>query len=145
MDDICQDLYLVLLEKPEAELLKVYNSGYIKWYIVRTLLNMVRSPRHPLAKQYAVLETLPGNFDQAADEAASEAIQQQGISCEADAADVLADTMRRLYWYDAKLFELWCKRPSCRAIAKKTGISHREVLRVINRIKKDIKTHGNLN
>lgn len=146
VDDICQDLYLILLEKPESELMQVYNSGYIKWYIVRTLVNMVRSPRHPLHKQYAVFDSLPDEVENVLTESADDAIEQQGIRCEADASAVLSDTLQRLYWYDARLFQLWCQKQSCRRISRQTGISHREVLRVINRIKKQIKQeHGNTN
>lgn len=144
VDDICQDLYLILLEKPADELMKVYNSGYIKWYIVRTLSIMIRSPRHPLYKQYQQLADLPQALRDTIDESALQAIEAEGLNgkqveCEADAIAILESTLHRLYWYDRDLFRMWMGKRSCRAIARQTGISHREVLRVIKKVQNEIK------
>jgi len=145
IDDICQDRYLILLEKPAEELMRVYNSGYIKWYIIRTLSIMIRSPRHPLYRQYASFDSLPDTIGEAAEDAALQAIEAEGLNgkqveCEADAIAILESTLHRLYWYDRDLFRMWMGKRSCRAIARQTGISHREVLRVIKKVQNEIKS-----
>lgn len=41
LEDLAQDIYLILLEDDKVE--RLYNEGKLKYYIVRIVLNQVRS------------------------------------------------------------------------------------------------------
>ena len=42
-DDLRQEMFMVLLEMPEQKLKDRYSEGSLKWYLIRTMLNMIKS------------------------------------------------------------------------------------------------------
>ena len=51
-EDLKQEVFLVLCEMEEERLLQMYNDGYLKFFIVRTILNMVKSDRSNFARTF---------------------------------------------------------------------------------------------
>ncbi len=42
-DDLFQELMIILLEYNETKLIDIYNKGYYKWFLVKTLTNQFNS------------------------------------------------------------------------------------------------------
>ena len=51
-DDLRQEIFQVLCELPEERLLEMHREGWLKWFIVRTMLNMIKSDRSTFHKLF---------------------------------------------------------------------------------------------
>jgi hypothetical protein len=51
-DDLRQEVFLVLCEMDEERLLKMYEDGYLKYFVVRTIVNMAKSDRSNFARTF---------------------------------------------------------------------------------------------
>ena len=51
-DDLFQELMVILLEYNEQKLIDIYNKGYYKWFLVKTLTNQFNSNSSPFNKKY---------------------------------------------------------------------------------------------
>jgi len=44
-DDLRQEMFMVLCEMDEAKFMNMHTNGFIKFYLVRTMLSMIKSDR----------------------------------------------------------------------------------------------------
>jgi len=44
-DDLRQEMFMVLCEMDEAKFMSMHNGGFLKFYLVRTMLSMIKSDR----------------------------------------------------------------------------------------------------
>lgn len=61
-DDLAQDLYISLLEKPDDQILKLYESGQLNYFIVGMIRHNIISKTSPFYKQYKKFQDLTDSF-----------------------------------------------------------------------------------
>lgn len=121
-DDLRQEVFLVLCEMEEDRLLKMFNDGYLKYFIVRTILNMAKSDRSNFArtfrKVYAEVED----------------------NCQVEEYDdslnlKLYRAMDVLHWYEKEIFKLYSESGNLLQISRETKIPYRSLLKTIKKVK----------
>jgi hypothetical protein len=121
---------LILLEYDKEKLLSIYNKGYYKWFLVKTLTNQFNSNSSPFAKKYR-----PKEIDFI-------------LTCEYDHnIDILIDKidkqLNKLHWYDRELFKAYVESGSYRKLSKQTDIPFNSISRTVNYVKTYIRDHCN--
>ena len=129
-EDLFQELMLILLEYDKEKLLSIYNKGYYKWFLVKTLTNQFNSNSSPFAKKYR-----PKEIDFI-------------LTCEYDHnIDILIDKidkqLNKLHWYDRELFKAYVESGSYRKLSKQTDIPFNSISRTVNYVKTYIRDHCN--
>ena len=131
-DDLIQEMALQLLEMPDRKGQEINAGGYLRFYVVRSLLNMATSKRSNFAKKYNLFNhtnELP------------ELTDTEGYDYEKEldirTVEVL---MEELYWYDREILKLWIEEGSYRKVAKKVGIPFKSIG---NSVKKSLETLRN--
>lgn len=51
-DDVCQEIYLILLEMPEEEIVQLFNNNQLNFYIVKIIKNQLLSTTSKVFKLY---------------------------------------------------------------------------------------------
>ena len=132
--ELYQFYFLTILQKPDEQIEKIYNDGYIQFWTIRLLYLCVNGNRHPFGQSriydhYDVYELdFPEEPDLLFEREQEEQIEQKRIN-------QINQVTETAYFYERELFKLWCSGMSARAIHRKTDISVREVLRVIKLMK----------
>lgn len=57
MDDLCQMVYLILLEYDETKIADLWENGQINFFIARILLNQYKSTNSPFYKLFRKYES----------------------------------------------------------------------------------------
>ena len=52
MEDLCQMVYLILLEYDDAKIMDLWDNGQINFFLARILLNQYRSTNSPFYKLF---------------------------------------------------------------------------------------------
>jgi DNA-directed RNA polymerase specialized sigma24 family protein len=134
-DDLQQEILLVLFEKPEAKILDAHSKGYLRFYVVRIIMNFYSSKTTGFYSKYRHLdETTPLDFDihddtvpkdDTAIEALEAAIERMGQSTE--------------FPYDQKLLQLHLQLKTKKKVSRATGIPYRTVCHNLDEIYKRLK------
>lgn len=124
-EDLKSELFLIICEIEENKLLQLYNRKELKFYIVRIMLNIVRSSKNNFYKNYR-------NFDQYNNE---EKPDEQYEPVE------IMKYFENLYWYQKEILRLYTFEFNKNAsmLSRATGIPYMSIIRTINQIKKDLK------
>lgn len=123
-DDVLQHTFLELLERPEQEIIDLHKRGKLTAYIAKMLYNMVYwqgSSFNRQAIKEVILETLPEIVEEELEE--------------------IIVPMNKLYWYDAKLLELYAEHGTYRKVAEITGIEYSGICKTVQRARKILKKH----
>lgn len=126
-EDLRQEMFLVLCEASEEKLLKMYLDGWVKFFLVRTMLNMVKSDRSTFYKKFRQVFTeyteknthyseINANFDEHINKAAN---------C--------------LHWYEKEILKLYAEKRNIVQISKETKIPYRSLFKTINKAKHKMK------
>jgi len=68
-DDLRQEVFLLLCEMDEEKLVGMYEQGYLKYFIVRTILNMAKSDRSNFYRKFRqVYQEIPVTYELPKDE-----------------------------------------------------------------------------
>jgi len=129
-DDLFQELMLILLEYDKEKLLSIYNKGYYKWFLVKTLTNQFNSNSSPFAKKYRPKEidfVLTSEYDHNID----------------ILIDKIDKQLNKLHWYDRELFKAYVESGSYRKLSKQTDIPFNSISRTVNYVKTYIRDHCN--
>ena len=134
-DDLQQEILLVLFEKPEAKILDAHSKGYLRFYVVRIIMNFYSSKTTGFYSKYRHLDdTTPIDFDLEDDHtpkdesnliALEAAIQRMGESSE--------------FPYDKKLLELHLQLKTKKKVSRATGIPYRTVCHNLDEIYKRLR------
>lgn len=62
-DDLSQDLYISLLEKPDDQIIKLYESEQLNYFIVGMIRHNIISKTSPFYKQYKKFQDLTDSLD----------------------------------------------------------------------------------
>lgn len=121
-DDLRQEVFLVLCEMDEERLFKMYSDGYIKFFIVRTILNMAKSDR--------------SNFSRTFRKVYSEIEDRYCVEEYDDSINLkLTRSMEILHWYEKEIFKLYAESGNLLQISRETKIPYRSLLKTIKKVK----------
>lgn len=121
-DDLRQEVFLVLCEMDSDRLMQMFNDGYLKYFIVRTILNMAKSDRSNFSKTFRkVYEEVGDNMH---DETYDESLTQK-----------LYKSMEVLHWYEREIFKLFSESGNLLQVSRDTKIPYRSLLKTIKKVK----------
>jgi len=121
-DDLRQEVFLVICEMEEDRLLQMFNDGYLKYFIVRTILNMAKSDRSNFSRTFRrVYEEVSDNYQVE--------VYDESIS------DKLRKSMEVLHWYEKEIFRLYSESGNLLQVSRDTGIPYRSLLKTVKKVK----------
>ena len=127
-DDLFQELMVILLEYNEQKLIDIYNKGYYKWFLVKTLTNQFNSNSSPFNKKYR-----PKDIDYIITDSYDHSIDIM--------IDKVNNKLNQLHWYDRELFKAYIESGSYRKLSKQTDIPFNSISRTINNVKNYIRNN----
>lgn len=114
-EDLKQEVITIVCGWDEDKIKNLHERGELEFYVVRVILNQIKSDRSPFYKYYRQrFAELPRNI-------IDESIESERVINEA-LEDYTMEQIDRLYWYDKEMVKLYLKLGSFRAIEKDTGI-----------------------
>jgi len=129
-DDLRQEIFLVLAEMDEALLIQRFNEGWLRYYIVRTMLNMIKSDRSTFFNRFR------RGFEELGD--VGERIADEGQEGEDKS---LEGHLSQLHWYERKLIEIYSENGrNVAKISRETGIPYRSLFKTIKKTKAVLKS-----
>jgi len=116
---------LVLCEMNEEKLFEMFEQGYLKYFIVRTILNMAKSDRSNFYKKFRQLyQEIPLSYEVKKEEYDETLVEK------------LEEGMQVLHWYEAELLKLYAENgKNLLAISRDTKIPYRSLLKTIRKAK----------
>jgi len=129
--DLKAEVFLVLCEMENDKLVGMFERNELKFYIVRIMLNMIKSDRSTFYKNYR-------NY--------TEFVDQDFVSDDYDNTNMfekLEANMDGLHWYNKEILKLYAIdfKKNAKELSRKTGIPYMSIIRTINKTKKQMKTN----
>ncbi len=117
----------------EPKLVGMYNRNELKFYIVRIMLNMIKSDRSTFYKNYRNHIEFTGN------EGAKELNKLNEEPTEL--FEKLERNLEDLHWYNKEILKLYAIdfKKNAKELSRKTGIPYMSIVRTINKTKKLMK------
>jgi hypothetical protein len=142
-DDLRQEMFLVICELEEGRLLKMHAEGWVKFFLVRTMLNMVKSDRSTFFKKFR--QTF---LELSSNHSAGVELLTNFESSEVVETNVIA-AVESLPWYDRELLKLYAEDKNIAKLSKDTRIPYRSLFKTITKAKIKVrkamqKTQGRL-
>jgi len=130
--DLKAEVFLVLCEMNEEKLIGMYERNELKFYIVRVMLNMIKSDRSNFYKSYR-------NYTEYVDNDTEAIVDFDKL----DLVDKLEKNLEGLHWYNAAILKLYAIdfKKNAKELSRKTGIPYMSIVRTINKTKKQMKTN----
>lgn len=130
--DLKAEVFLVLCEMNEEKLIGMYERNELKFYIVRTMLNMIKSDRSNFYKSYR-------NYTEYVDNDTEVIVDFDKL----DLVDKLEKNLEGLHWYNKEILKLYAIdfKKNAKELSRKTGIPYMSIVRTINKTKKQMKTN----
>ena len=130
-DDLRQEIFQVLCEQTDEKLQEMHRGGWLKYFIVRTMLNMIKSDRSTFFYKFR------RTFTEVSEEMAQE--RETVENYERDQKRV-KEGIAGLHWYEAKLIEIYATNgQNIAKISRDTGIPYRSLFKTIKRVKEKLK------
>jgi len=138
-EDLKQEIILIVCEWPEDRITEMYDRNQLEFFVVRTILNQVKSNTSPFAKKYRrfflslseyIINLQDRDDSGRISKLHTNIIKQASIN----AVDIeerieredfelkVVSEVDNLYWYNAELVKLYMKHGNYRAIQKETRI-----------------------
>lgn len=121
-DDLRQEVFLVLCEMDEDRLLKMYSDGYLKYFVVRTIVNMAKSDRSNFARTFRKVYEEVGDLGSV--EPYDESLTEK-----------LNYSLKVLHWYEKEIFRLYSECGNLLQVSRDTKIPYRSLLKTIKKVK----------
>jgi hypothetical protein len=130
--DLKAEVFLVLCEMNEEKLIGMYERNELKFYIVRVMLNMIKSDRSNFYKSYR-------NYTEYVDNDTEAEVNFD----KSDLVDKLEKNLEGLHWYNKEILKLYAIdfKKNAKELSRKTGIPYMSIVRTINKTKKQMKTN----
>jgi len=127
--DLKAEVFLVLLEMDEKKLIGLYERKEIRFYIVRTMLNMIKSDRSQFWKKYR-------NYTEYEGKEQIE-IEQNNV------IDIMEWGIENLHWYQKEILNLYTFEfnKNAKELSRKTGIPYMSIIRTLKQTKTELKKH----
>lgn len=138
-DDLRQEMFLVLCEMPEEKLLQMHRDGYLKFFVVRTMLNMAKSDRSTFYNTFRKVYT---EFD-----SYHEKPEQPDQEFE-ELSSKLRKSLDVLHWYEKEIFRLYSENgKNILKLSRDTKIPYRSLFKTVRKVrtylKFKIRNHAN--
>jgi DNA-directed RNA polymerase specialized sigma24 family protein len=132
-DDLLQEIALLVLEMPEEKWNTINEGGWLKFYVVRTMLNMATSPRSTFARKHGLHQK---NIQIA------DIPEAKGYDWDKeDDLTIIEHLLDSYHWYDKAMIQLWLKEGSYRKAGKRVDIPFKSVgntvRKTLNNLRKD--------
>jgi hypothetical protein len=121
-DELRQEVFLVLCEMDEDRLLQMFNDGYLKFFIVRTILNMAKSDRSNFSKTFRKV------YEEVSDNCTEEPYDET-------LSHKLDKSMEVLHWYEREILKLFAESGNLLQVSRDTGIPYRSLLKTVKKVK----------
>ena len=119
-DDLIQEVALVLLEMDDEKWLEINEGGYLRWYVIRTMINMATSDRSSFHRKHKIRATDFQELD--------ELIHINDYDSEREETLLILESILDTYhWYDRDMLKLYFKEGSYRKVEAATGIPFKSV------------------
>jgi hypothetical protein len=129
-DDLKQEIFLVLCEMNDERLCGMWTSGYLKYFVVRTMLNMAKSDRSTFFNMFRK------SFSEYCDNY-EKADEISGVDEEMDGK--LKKSMGELHWYEKNLFEHYAENGrNILKLSRDTKIPYRSLFKTVTKVKKKL-------
>lgn len=130
-EDLRSEMFLVLCEMDEARLVTMYENGYLKFFLVRTMLNMIKSDRSSFhAKFRRNFNELTNTIDKP--DHTNEDNIELGLK--------LDKALVPLHWYEKKVLEEYADNgQNILALSRDTEIPYRSLTKTIKKVKTFLK------
>lgn len=127
--DLKVEVFLVLLEMPEEKLFGLYERNEIRFYIVRTMLNMIKSDRSQFWKKYR-------NYSEYNVKEVAEAEDNCIIS-------LMENGVENLHWYQKEILRLYTFdfNKNAKELSRQTGIPYMSIIRTLKQTKTELKKY----
>ena len=127
--DLKVEVFLVLLEMDSEKLLGMYERNEIRFYIVRTMLNMIKSGRSQFWKKYR-------NYTEYKEKDIAEIDRKSVI-------DVMEKGIEKLHWYQKEILKLYAFdfNKNAKELSRHTGIPYMSIIRTLKQTKTELKKH----
>jgi hypothetical protein len=127
--DLKAEVFLILCEMEEEKLIGLYERNELKYYMVRIMLNMIKSDRSSFFKNYRNYVELLENDVEVVEADPSETYEKIELH------------LQNLHWYNRELFKLYALdfKKNAKELSRKTGIPYMSIVRSINKTKAEIK------
>jgi len=135
--ELYQYFFLLLLEKDDAYVEKLHNDGYLQWWAIKVLHTAINGNRHPF-QQNRIYDNQDVYDIHLQEEECDHLVEQEDYVQEIKKLKAYDFIVDNSHWYERELFKMWMQGNSARALHRKTGISVREILRVIKVMKEQI-------
>jgi len=130
-DDLRQEIFTVLCELPEERLLGMHAQGWLKWFLVRTMLNMIKSDR----------STFFNKFRRGMDEWNERMeVKDQGEDATEETIEKMQEKMGELHWYASKVMELYADGGNIMKLSRETHIPYRSLLKTVSKTRRKLRT-----
>ena len=130
VDDVRQDLFEILLTTDEERIMHLHNTGKMRFYIVRIIINLSRQERNVVFKNYRPphseyeCEDLPDDFN---DPVVIKHERKRLLEFEKERWQAIA----KLHWYEWEVFKLWIELGSLQKVADYTNINHNSLKKTV--------------
>ena len=127
--DLKAEVFLILCEMEEEKLIGLYERNELKYYMVRIMLNMIKSDRSSFFKNYRNYVELLENDVEVIEADPSETYEKIELH------------LQNLHWYNRELLKLYALdfKKNAKELSRKTGIPYMSIVRSINKTKAEIK------
>ncbi|CAB4121991.1 hypothetical protein UFOVP19_35 [uncultured Caudovirales phage] len=127
--DLKVEVFLVLLEMDDIKLFGMYERNEVRFYIVRTMLNMIKSDRSQFWKKYR--NHIEYNIKEIA-----EPIENSVI-------DIMEQGIENLHWYQKEILRLYTFdfNKNAKELSRNTGIPYMSIIRTLKQTKTELKKH----
>jgi DNA-directed RNA polymerase specialized sigma subunit len=127
--DLKVEVFMVLLEMEKEKLFGLYERNEIRFYIVRTMLNMIKSDRSQFWKKYR-------NYTEYEDNDNAD-VEQNSV------LDIMENGIEKLHWYQKQILNLYTFEfnKNAKELSRKTGIPYMSIIRTLKQTKNELKKH----
>jgi 3'-phosphoadenosine 5'-phosphosulfate sulfotransferase (PAPS reductase)/FAD synthetase len=125
-DDLKQEIFLVLCEMADDRLISMWQNGFLKYFIVRTMLNMAKSDR----------STFYNLFRKTFIEYVETYDQKDDLHDPSEMDIKLGKSMEVLHWYEKEIFRLYSDNgKNILKLSRETKIPYRSLFKTIRKVK----------
>jgi hypothetical protein len=125
--DLKAEVFLVLCEMDDDKLIGMYNRNEIRFFLVRVMLNMIKSDRSTFWKQYRNYTEYDG--------------KEQVEVIQANIIDKMESSIEKLHWYQKEILRLYALdfNKNAKELSRQTGIPYMSIIRTLKQTKTELK------
>lgn len=131
-DDLRQEMFLVLCEMPEEKIVQMHRDGYLKFFLVRTMLNMMKSDRSTFYNQFRKVYTEWDSNVETKLKEDSEDFEEMSHK--------LTRSLDVLHWYEKEIFRLYSENgKNILKLSRETKIPYRSLFKTVRKVRTYLK------